>query len=164
MYYFQHIVENNFVICDKLKIEVIDFYLKLVRRNFILSNIKGWKFPIDVDNETGKIKSVTDNDAIKQSVTMILQTQIFERKIFSRYGSELRSFMFDVIDSSYISSFKKSVKDSILSCEPYIQDLNVSVTAKSGPISKITAKVEYTTKFSSVVNEIYKSIDFSEKS
>ena len=128
-----------------------------------LSNIKGWKFPIDVDNETGKIKFITNNDTIKQSITMILQTQIFERKIFSRYGSELRSFMFDIVDSNYISSFKKSVKNSIVSCEPYVKDLNVSVTASNGPISKITAEIEYTTKFSPIVDKVYKTIDFSEK-
>ena len=160
MYYFQLYVENNFVVCNKIRNNFVYFFSRRVCR---LPNIKGWKFPIDVDDETGKIKFTTNNDTIKQSVTMILQTQIFERKIFSRYGSDIRTFMFDIVDSNYISSFKKSVKDSIFSCEPYVENLNVSVKASNGPISKINAKIEYTTKFSPVVDEVYKSIDFSEK-
>lgn len=127
-----------------------------------MNGVKGWKFPININSESGKIESVNDNVAIKQSVKMILQTQIFERKIFSHYGSELRSFMFEVIDPSYISSLQKSVYNSINSCESYVKNLDVSITASNGPTSKITAEIEYNTPFSPVVEKVYKTVDFSE--
>ena len=50
--------------------------------------IEGWSFPIDIDKKSGKIRTISNNETIKQSVNMILKTQPFERKIFQYYGSE----------------------------------------------------------------------------
>ena len=70
--------------------------------------IEGFGFPIDIDETSGKIKTVDNNKTVKQSINMILKTQIMEHKIFKNYGSELKSFMFDIVDSNYIYSFKIS--------------------------------------------------------
>lgn len=121
--------------------------------------IEGWSFPIDIDQKTGKIKTVNNNDVIKQSVNMILKTQIMERKIFSDYGSELKSFMFGIVDSNYIRSFKKNVKDSITRWEPHVTDINVDAQSNSGPISRIEADVEYITDISPVVEKSKTSIN-----
>ena len=128
-----------------------------------LGILDGWSFPIDVDEETGKIKSVSDNDAVKQSVNMILKTQILERKIFSQYGSNIRSFMFDIVNSGYVSSFRKSVEDSILSCEPHVKSIEVSVNASSGPVSEIVSEIEYLTDILPTREKIYKTISVSDE-
>ena len=120
--------------------------------------IEGWSFPIEVDSKTGKIKTTNNNDVIKQSVNMILKTQIMERKIFSNYGSELKSFMFGIVDSNYISSFKKNVRESIKRWEPHVVDIKVDARANSGPVSKIEADVEYVTDILPVVEKSKTSI------
>lgn len=121
--------------------------------------IEGWSFPIDIDQKTGKIKTINNNDVVKQSVNMILKTQIMERKIFSNYGSELKSFMFGIVDSNYIYSFKKNVKDSVIRWEPHVTNINVEAKSNSGPISRIEADIEYTTDILPTIEKSKTSIN-----
>ena len=47
--------------------------------------IKGWKFPIQINESNGRIQTVEDNECVKQSVKMILSTQLYERKMAALY-------------------------------------------------------------------------------
>ena len=47
-----------------------------------MATIKGWKFPIQVDKDTGKIQMIEDNENVKQDVRIILGTEQYERKIY----------------------------------------------------------------------------------
>ncbi len=127
----------------------------------VLKVIEGWRFPIGIDGATGKIMSVCDNEAIKQSVNMILQTQVQEREIFGDYGSNLRSFMFDVIDPNYVSSFKRSVEQSISNCEPHVNEISVEVRAEGGSTSKIVSEIEYSTDIYPEIEKIYKTLNIN---
>ena len=120
--------------------------------------LEGWSFPIDIDEQSGKIKTVVDNKLVKQSVNMILQTQIMEHKIFRDYGSEMKSFMFEVVDSNYVHSFKKSIETAIKKWEPHIVNMDISVNANKGPISNIKANIDYTTDISPELEQTTKSI------
>lgn len=122
--------------------------------------IEGWSFPIDIDQKSGQIKTVCNNEVVKQSVNMILKTQIMEHKIFSDYGSELKSFMFGIADSNYIHSFKKSVEGAISRWEPHVIDIKVEAKSNSGPISRIEVDVEYITDISPGVEKTKKSMNF----
>ena len=118
---------------------------------------------MNVDRKTGKIMSVSDRQAIKQSVNMILQTQMHERKIFGDYGSNLKYFMFEVVDPNYISSFKQSVEHSISYCEPHVNEIDVNVRVSSGAVSKIIADIEYSTDVSSESEKIHKIVDVNDE-
>ena len=120
--------------------------------------IEGWSFPIDVDERSGKIKTVCNNETVKQSVNMILKTQIMERKIFRDYGSELKSFVFGIVDSNYIHSFKKSIENAISRWEPHVVDMKINVESNAGPISKIEAEVEYVTDVTPGIEKINRKI------
>ncbi|MDR1240833.1 MAG: GPW/gp25 family protein [Oscillospiraceae bacterium] len=124
--------------------------------------IKGWKFPIDINKKTGRIETVCDNETVKQSVNMILKTQIMERKVVSFYGSELRSFMFGIVDSNYISSFKKSIKTAIEKWEDHVKTIKIGVRAAGGPVSRVEAEVEYTTDISPEIERVTKRISMSD--
>ena len=121
--------------------------------------IKGWKFPIQVDEVTGKIKTVEDNENIKQSVRVILETQKYERKIFPNFGTDLRSYMFEVVDPNFISRLRKSIETSLKMWESHIEDLNVSVNASSGPISKVEVAIDYITDIEPTQERVKKRID-----
>ena len=75
-----------------------------------MSVIKGWKFPVQVDKENGRIKTVEDNENIKQSVRMILETRPNERKVVPRFGADLRPYMFETINPGVISSLEGEVE------------------------------------------------------
>ncbi|MDR1364947.1 MAG: GPW/gp25 family protein [Oscillospiraceae bacterium] len=126
-----------------------------------MSIIEGWKFPININSKTGKIETVCDNAAIKQSVEMILKTQIMERKVVPNYGSELRSYVFTVIDANSVSSFKKAIKYAIENWEKHVQTIKVSTRATSGPVSRMQAEIEYTTDINPTPETITKEINMS---
>ncbi|GMB10856.1 MAG: GPW/gp25 family protein [Candidatus Improbicoccus devescovinae] len=110
--------------------------------------IEGWKFPIDVDKKTGKIQTVQDNENVRQSVNIILKTQILERKLVPNFGSEVRTFMFEVVDANYIAYFKKSLKSAINNWEEHVTDLQINVRSQTGPASRIEASINYKTDIS----------------
>lgn len=124
-----------------------------------MSVIKGWKFPIQVDEVTGKIKTVEDNEDIKQSVRIILETQKNERKIYPNFGTDLRSYMFEVVDHVFISNISNTIESSIKMWATHLEDMNVAVNASSGAVSKIEVNIDYITDIEPIQERIYKRID-----
>ena len=121
--------------------------------------LTGWKFPIQLDEVTGKIKTVEDNQNIKQSIRMILDTQLQERKIVPNFGSEIRSYMFGVVNPIYIADIRRSVRSAIEMWQKNIRDLNVSVKATDGPIAKVEVKVDYITNIEPTQERFTKKLD-----
>ena len=126
-----------------------------------MATIKGWKFPIQVDPNTGKIQTVEDNENIKQSVKVILGTQKFERKVVPTFGTDLHSFMFEVMDPTFVSGIKNSINSALNLWEKNIRDLNVSVDASAGPVSKVDVNIDYITKLSPIQERITKKLDIN---
>jgi Phage baseplate assembly protein W len=110
--------------------------------------IRGWNFPINIDKDTGRIMSVEDNENIKQSIRIILLTQLNERKLLPRFGTNVRSFLFDVIDPTFINDLKQSITDSLKRWEMNINSLHVSVNTDEGSTSKIVVNIDYITNIS----------------
>ena len=78
-----------------------------------MSILKGWKFPIQVDEDTGKIKTIEDNENVRQSIRIILGTQRYERKIVFNFGTDLRAFMFEIVNPEFISTLKEAIISSL---------------------------------------------------
>ena len=110
-----------------------------------MSVIKGWKFPVQVDKANGRIKTVEDNENIKQSVRMILETRPNERKVVPRFGADLRPYMFETINPGVISSLEGEVESSVKRWESHVVDMNVSVRSETGTVSYLEASVDYIT-------------------
>ena len=53
----------------------------------------GWAFPVRIDEKTGKIKTTTLEEDIKQSVKILLNTIRGERLKHNNYGSQLNIFV-----------------------------------------------------------------------
>ena len=124
-----------------------------------MSVIKGWKFPIQVDEVTGQIKTVEDNEDVKQSIRIILETQKNERKIYPNFGTDLRSYMFEIVDHVFISNIKNTIESSIKMWATHIEDMNVAVNASSGAISKIEVNIDYITDIEPIQERLYKRVD-----
>ncbi len=128
-----------------------------------MPTLKGWRFPIQVDEETGKICTVEDNENIKQSVKLILETQKRERKIVHQFGTNLRSFMFEIVDPQFISTLKDSITSSLRTWESHIEDMNVSVRATAGPVSIVEANIDYITDIEPTQERVTTRIDANDK-
>ncbi len=123
-----------------------------------MAKLKGWKFPIQIDSNTGKIMTVEDNENIKQSVRIILETSQFERKIYPNFGTDIRSFMFEIVDPTMISRLKSSITRSLKLWESHIKDINVSVKASQGTVSKVEVFIDYMTDIYPIQERIVKSL------
>ena len=121
--------------------------------------IRGWKFPIEVDENTGKIKMIEDNENVKQSIKIILQTQKSERKVVPTFGTDLRSFMFEIVDPIFISTLTRAIESSLTMWEEHIEDLNVSVRASSGPVSEVVANIDYMTDITPIQERLTRKLD-----
>lgn len=121
--------------------------------------LKGWKFPIQLDEVTGKMKTVEDNKNIKQSIRMILETQMQERKVVPTFGSNIRSYMFEVVNPTFISDVRRSVRSAIETWQEHIRDLNVSVRATDGPVAKVEVNIDYITDLEPTQERFTKKFD-----
>lgn len=128
-----------------------------------MATIKGWKFPINVDENTGKIQTVEDNQNVKQSIKMILETRPSERKIVSDFGTNLRPYMFETVNPSVISNLKKEVEHSIKHWEGHILDLNVGVNAKTGMVSSLETNIDYITDIEPTQERVSKVVAETEE-
>ena len=124
--------------------------------------IKGWKFPVQVDKATGKIATVEDNENIKQSVRMIIDTRPQERKVVPEFGTDLRPYIFEVISPSVISSLKKEVESSIKSWDEHVADLNVSVKSQTGTVSYLETAIDYITDIEPTQERVTKLVSEKE--
>ncbi len=127
-----------------------------------MATIKGWKFPIQVDEATGKIKTVEDNENIKQSIRVILGTQLHERKIVPNFGTDLRSYMFEVVDPTFVSTLKRSIQSSLEMWQEHIDELYVGVNASSGAVSKVEVNIDYITDLEPTQERFTQRIDSNE--
>lgn len=110
-----------------------------------MNKVQGWKFPIDVDETTGKIITVEGNEDIKQSVKIILQTQKFERKNRPNFGTDINSFMFENIDYTLINNMAKEINRSIKKWEKHIDKLSVSVSQPEDKLATVDVDVSFIT-------------------
>ncbi len=104
---------------------------------------KGMKFPPQVDKSTGRFKVSSEYDNVKESVYIILMTQISERLMRPEFGSNVLSYTFIDLGPTMISLMKRDIAEAILTNEPRVTDVNVSVE-ETDEEGKIIVTVQYT--------------------
>ncbi|MDO4731332.1 MAG: GPW/gp25 family protein [Clostridia bacterium] len=127
-----------------------------------MASLTGWSFPVEIDKTTGKIKTVEDNENIKQGIKIILETQRGERKVRPSFGTDMNRFVFETIDGNFVSEISDEVGRSINTWEDNLAFLNVK--AKSSPKNNSLVKVdiEYMTTISPELQGFSKIMDQNE--
>lgn len=110
-----------------------------------MSDIKrrGWAFPIEIDEKTGKVKEIDDKDMIKQSIIMILSTEIGDRKMLPEYGCALRQFMFEPITYTLLKRIEKEVDRAIRKWESDINGISVAANQNYSDGNRVEIVIEY---------------------
>jgi len=83
----------------------------------------GWAFPPEFNKTSKNVKTVSEDDDIKESLFILMSTYPGERTMQPTYGCELRSIVFEVLTESTITEIKDAIERAILFFEPRI-DLN----------------------------------------
>lgn len=79
-------------------------------------------------NSTGDISTVKNLAAIKQSITMILNTAKGSRIFMPDYGSRIKGFLFEPFDETTAKRIGLEIQETLSNSERRIQILNINVT------------------------------------
>ena len=87
----------------------------------------GFKFPVQVDPLTGKVRTSSDEEDIREAIRIILGTQPGERPMSPHFGCNINSFVFGTTDYTSITMMKHEVVNSLTMWEPRIRDIAVEI-------------------------------------
>lgn len=92
---------------------------------------RGMKFPPQVNAATGRFVTVSEEDVVRQSLYLILTTQITERPLRPAFGSNLMGYSFMDINQSTVNLVTRMVTEQILRNEPRVEDVRVTADTQS---------------------------------
>jgi phage baseplate assembly protein W len=103
----------------------------------------GWKFPVSVDNSTGRIMTSSADENIYESIKIILSVFKGERVMQPEYGCNIRDYIFHDISYTDMSSMETDICNTLIINEPRIKDVNVSVTKNEEIDGQILISISY---------------------
>ena len=102
----------------------------------------GWKFPVGLTQDN-QISVARYEDAIHQSVWMILDTAPGERVMRPRFGCGIHDLVFEVNSAGTTGLISSQVRQALLQWEPRINVLNVNVSSSSSQSNQLLIEIEY---------------------
>ncbi len=103
----------------------------------------GLKFPPEIDRATGRFKTVSGNQSVKESLYLILMTQRTERLVRPEFGSDIMGYTFMDTGTTMLSIFRRNVSETILSQEPRISEVSVSTEVREDK-GVVIVSIDYT--------------------
>lgn len=91
----------------------------------------GVTFPPQIDPATGRFKMSKGSQSVKESIYLILMTQVTERITRPDFGTRTASYVFMDVNLTELTIMKRDLEDSILSQEPRVSDVEVSTQMQS---------------------------------
>lgn len=92
---------------------------------------RGWKFPIQVDEQNGRVLDSAYEEDIMEAIRIIIMTRKGERVMRPDFGCEIHDHLFDVIDYTMLKQMESKVQNALIYWEPRITD--IEVTAEVNP-------------------------------
>ncbi len=90
----------------------------------------GWRFPVGVDERTGRIALSSGEDDIKESIGIILSTRKGERAMLPEFGCDIFRYIYGALGSNEIAEMRRCVKEALRKWETRI--INVEVNIRRG--------------------------------
>lgn len=87
----------------------------------------GVKFPVQVDENTGKIRMVSYEEDIKEAIRLILMTRKGDRVRNPRFGCGIHEYSFQSLDLTTVSAMRMEVENALVMWEPRIEDIEVDI-------------------------------------
>lgn len=107
---------------------------------------RGWCFPVSFTDGGADVHMVMGEEDIRQSLGILLSTALGERTMFSTYGCDLNSHLFEEVDQSLITRLSSTVTNSILLYEPRIDADEISVDQSKIDTGLLLITIDYTVR------------------
>lgn len=97
---------------------------------------KGMKFPPQINEATGRFVTVSAEESVRQSLYLILMTQLSERPMRPDFGSELMGYTFMDINAGSLAWITRAIREQIALQEPRVTDVDIDteITGTSGMV------------------------------
>jgi phage baseplate assembly protein W len=117
---------------------------------------KGWRFPVELDPDEGKLSYSSAEEKIQESILIILGTAMGERVMRPDFGSRLHELVFARINTSTKSLLAHYATEALVNWEPRIDVLRVDVSDEEAVRGKLLVNIEYKVRATnSVFNCVY---------
>lgn len=107
---------------------------------------RGFQFPFGVDPATSRIAMSGAEDNIRESIRLILRTNIGERVMLPEFGTSAGDFLFSDSSAERVSSLESSVREALEQWEPRIFDVEVSAVDNGGSRNMVELNIRYTVR------------------
>ncbi len=91
---------------------------------------KGFSFPPKVDTSTGRFVMVENEEDIKQSICIIIQTNLKERAMLPKFGCNMQQYIYELPDSSFEYTICNTVETALVQWESRIRNITVTLDKK----------------------------------
>jgi uncharacterized protein len=102
---------------------------------------RGWRFPVSVDPNTGRIALSEFEQDIRESITIVLRTAPGERVMRPDFGCGIHDLVFASMNSSTLGLFESNLRQSIISFEPRVEILSIELNTEEASTGKLVAKL-----------------------
>jgi uncharacterized protein len=110
------------------------------RENFIG---KGWSFPPSFSLEKKSVHMVSDEIDIKQSLQILLTTELGERVMRSDFGCDISALLYENTTVTLFTKIRGIIKNAILLYEPRIELIAVYFGSDEAETGVIHIETEY---------------------
>ena len=118
-----------------------------------MAQLQGWAFPVEVDETTGRIRMVEDEECVRQDIRLIVKTDQGERKMRSAFGAGLNQFMFQNVDLVLVNRMSEALAQSIRGWEEHVRGVNVGVMQSQENTAAVLVNIEYITDINPIQRE-----------
>lgn len=118
---------------------------------------RGWAFPPALTAD-GDIAMASADEDVRQAVLLIVETALGERLMRPRFGTPIRTLVFEPIGATTAALLRHHVEEALIRWEPRIDRIDVASTAaaRAGRIDlTVTYRVRETNTFYNLVYPFY---------
>lgn len=99
-----------------------------------MAAVKGWRFPVEPDPATGRIRTAEDNEAVGQGIRILLGTERGERKLLPAFGAGLNQFMFETVDLALVHEVSERVVETVRRWESHTAAVSADVSREDAGV------------------------------
>jgi hypothetical protein len=117
---------------------------------------RGWKFPVQVDPATGRIRMSEYEEDIAESIRIILGTTQGERVMRPTFGCSVADFAFGPTDDTTLRLLEGNIREAIRVWEPRVEDVEATAVPDPGQLGKVNVQIRYTVRTTNnLFNQVY---------
>ncbi|MFD2114158.1 GPW/gp25 family protein [Paenibacillus yanchengensis] len=117
---------------------------------------RGFKFPIEVDEVTGRMVMVEYEDDIAEAIKIVILTSKGERVMRPDYGCSIDRYLFEGNDDTTLRLIEKEIEEALMLWEPRVHEVEVVVEREAGADHRLLIHVQYTVRTTNnLFNQVY---------